>query len=457
MLKGIGATGGGLAGLAAVNALAPNLFPGHMSFETNGSHWSKALPPANPALAQNIEVDVAIVGGGFTGLSAAYYLAAALPGRRVAVLEARTCGNGASARNGAMVLNLKNAEVPPAIAQRMYALTLDNIARLKALSQTAGIDCELEQNGALSVVADAERIPGVRADFEALRAHGLPLQMWDGERIAAAIGTRAYEAGVFDPGAGQVHPGKLVRLWKSLAQISGAAIYEETAVVSIEEGPVHTLTTRNGYRIRAPLLVLATNAYSSKLGYFRNGVAPITNYVGITAPLDEARLAAAGWKAMIPFDDSRREVYYAGLTQDRRIHFGGGPVDYEFNDGLATPANLAVRYRDLHREFARVFPGLADESFETTWFGFVDASLDLLPSVGRMGRRGNVLYGIGYSGEGVNLTSVFGRIIADLAAGHGEQWAWFPYLDRRLPYVPNEPFRWLGIEADILYGRITGA
>lgn len=457
VLKGIGATGGGLAGLAAVNALAPALLPERMIFDANRSHWSRALPPPNPALAQHLQVDAAIVGGGFTGLSAAYYLARRLPGRRIALLEARACGNGASARNGAMVLNLKSAAAAPAIAQRLYALTLENVARLRALSEASAIDCELEQNGALSVVADAGHMRSVRAEFEILRSNGLPLQMWDGKRIAAAIGTNAYDAAVFDPGAGQVHPGKLVRLWKSLAEASGALIYEQTTVASIEEGPVHTLTTLDGYRIRAPLLVLATNAYASKLGYFRSAVAPIANYVGITAPIDEARLAALGWKALIPFDDSHREVYYAGLTRDRRIHFGGGPVDYAFNDAMAAPANAASRYADLHREFGRVFPALAALPFETTWSGFVDVSLDQNPSVGRMGRHGNILYGIGYSGEGVNLTSVFGRIIADLAAGNSEEWGWFPYLNRRLPYIPNEPFRWLTIEADLAYGRFTGA
>jgi glycine/D-amino acid oxidase-like deaminating enzyme len=110
----------------------------------------------------------------------------------------------------------------------------------------------------------------------------------------------------------------------------------------------------------------------------------------------------------------------------------------------------------LHREFARIFPSLADVTFERTWSGFVDVSLDQSPTVGQMGRHNNIFYGIGYSGEGVNLTSVFGRVIADLAAGRQEQWAWLPYLNRRPPYIPNEPLRWLAIKGDLAYTRLTG-
>ena len=458
VLQTIGLTGGGgLAGLVAANVLAPILLPEKMIFDANRSYWSGELPLPHAALAQNVDADVAIVGGGFTGLSAAYYLTKSLPGRRIALLEARLCGNGASARNGAMVLNIKNADTAAAVGRRLYDLSLENIDRLRALSAGSGIDCELEQNGALTVMADEREIRAARAEFEGLRAAGVALQMWDANQIAAAVGVRAYAAAVFDPGAGQVHPGKLVRMWKALAEAAGVEIYEQSAVVVIEEGPVHRLTTEDGYAVRAPMLVIAANAYASKLGYFRGAVAPIADYIGITPPLDEMQFQAAGWKKMIPFNDSRREIHYAGLTRDRRIHFGGGPVDYAFNDGVGAPRNAARRYEDLHREFARIFPALAAVPFETAWSGFVDVSLDQTPSVGRMGRHSNVFYGIGYSGEGVNLTSVFGRIIADLAAGKDAEWRWFPYLNRRLPYIPNEPLRWLALEGDLAYGRLTGA
>jgi len=458
LLKRIGLTGaGGIAGLAIVNGVAPFVVAEDTVFDDNHSYWSLALPLPRPPLQRDIDVDVAIVGGGFTGLSTAYYMSKTLPGKRIAVFEARGCGNGASGRNGAMVLNLKNSSVSAEVCRRLYQLTVDNVQSIRALSAATGIDCELEQNGALTVASTADELREAQADLDRLRSMGLPLEFLNKDEVHETLGVNAYEAGILDPNAGQVHPGKLVRLWKTVALAAGVQIYENTPVQSIEEGAVHKLTTVEGRKIRAPALVIATNAYTSKLGLLRSAVAPITNYVGITPVLDGERLAALGWKGAVPFNDSRREVYYAGLTRDRRIHFGGGPVDYAFNNGMGDPPLAAQRYASLHREFARIFPSLADIKFERTWSGFVDVSLDQSPTVGQMGRHHNIFYAIGYSGEGVNLTSVFGRVIADLAAGWQEQWAWFPYLYRRPPYIPNEPLRWLAIEGDLAYTRLIGA
>ena len=123
LLKTIGLTGGGgIAGVLGVNALSPMILPEKIIFDTNRSYWSAALVPPNPALSQDLDVDVMIVGGGFTGLSTAYYMTQSLPGHRIAVVEAKACGNGASARNGAMVLNIKNSAVESALARRLYEL-----------------------------------------------------------------------------------------------------------------------------------------------------------------------------------------------------------------------------------------------------------------------------------------------------------------------------------------------
>jgi gamma-glutamylputrescine oxidase len=128
-------------------------------------------------------------------------------------------------------------------------------------------------------------------------------------------------------------------------------------------------------------------------------------------------------------------------------------VDYSFNDGLRARRGAAARYADLHEEFARLFPSLSNVGFDSVWSGSVDMSLNGSPSVGSIGRHGNIFYGIGFSGHGVNLSSVCGRIIADLVAGAGAQWAWLPFVNRLPPYIPNEPFRWLGVEAGLAYTR----
>ncbi len=445
-------TAGVAAGGVALNELSPAVFPEHLPVDANASYWSRALPAVNPALGTSLEADVAVIGGGFTGLSTAYYLRQLLPGRHVVILEAQRCGNGASGRNGAMLLPSTGdryliAGADPVMDRRIDALTTDNIARLRALERTLGLDAEIETPGAVHAFADAADVPDMRAGASRLRDRGIPVEFWDREQTTAAIGTGAYAGALFDPRAGQVHPGKLVALWKRAAEGAGVSIYESTAVRHVEEGAVNVLTTDAGHTVRAPVLVLAANAYSSRLGYLRRAAAPVWSYVAITAPLTAPELGALGWNRGCPYDDNRTELFYLGVTRDRRIHIGGGHVDYLFNDGAPGTATASKRQRALKEMLGRLYPTLANVDFDASWAGAVDMSLDASPALGRTGGHGNIYYAIGFSGHGVNLTSVFGRVLADLIAGHEEAWRWFPYLNRLPPYLPNEPFRWLGIRA----------
>ena len=438
----------------AVNAITPFALPETSHFGINHSYWSLALPPLNPGPTHDFHADIIVIGGGFTGLSAAYYMRQTLPKAKVVVLEAVRCGNGASGRNGAMLMTSTDdtymePDIDPTLHRRLYALTRDNIHRIRRLSLGVGIDCEIDLNGALQVAysnSDADKMPAIA---ERLRAAGLPIEFWSGEKVASAIGTHAYPAGLFDPGSGQVHPGKLVAMWKRAAENAGATIFEATPVVAIDQGPVIHLHLSSGVTASAPMVVLATNAYSSKLGYLRSDVVPIVNYVAITPPLTKDQLDLLGWTQRIPFNDSRTNVVYAGLTRDNRLHIGGGIEEYEFNDGLFKPSDHGRGVKYLRQELTRLYPTLSAIPFERTWWGYVDISIDSTSSVGRMGRHENILYAIGLSGQGVNFTSVLGRILGDLAAERESQWTWLPYLNRKLPYIPNEPFRWLAVETGI--------
>ncbi|MGB2629117.1 MAG: FAD-dependent oxidoreductase [Candidatus Acidiferrum sp.] len=457
------AAAGGVAAVAsagAVNALFPAVAPETMSFEANRSFWSDALLPAGPPLQRNTETDIAIIGGGLTGLSAGFYLKETAPDRRVVLLEAARCGNGASARNGAMLLTSTEDSYMewsgnPALDKRIYELTVDNSQRLAALASRFGVDAEVELSGALQMCNTPELARVANEYVQKARGAGLPYEYWDRRKIAEVIGTDAYPGATYDPNSGQAHPGKLVALFKTAAESNGVEIYENTPVVQIEEGERFSLRTANGQRVHARILVLAANAYSSKLGYLRSATAPVFDYVAMTAPLSDSRLREIGWKRRIPFNDSRTEVYYLGLTRDNRIHIGGGPVDYVFNNGLKEPPGSRKRFAGLHEELVKIFPESADLPFERTWSGAVDMSLDSRPAVGFLGGNRNLLYAIGFSGHGLNLTSVFGRILADLANGRSEEWSWFPYFNRKPYYIPNEPFRWLGVQAALGYYRAS--
>jgi gamma-glutamylputrescine oxidase len=448
------AAAGTAVGAVTINAAAPHVLREPVAVDLNRSHWARALPPPGEPLARSIDADVVVVGGGYTGLATAYHLRAQSPAGRVVLLEARACGNGASARNGAMLLTMTpdrwlRPSADPALDRRIHELTAGNIAALRALAERFGLDVELDTSGAAHALLTAAEAREARDTAARLRDAGLPVEYWGPEQVRAALGTGVYGGALYDAASGQVHPGKLVGLLRTAAVASGVEIFENTPVTSVDEGPVHVLTTAAGHRVRAPVLVLATNAYSSQLGYLRSAYVPLVAYVGITRPLGTDVAGRLGWTSRAPFDDSRTDEYWLGLTRDHRIRIGGGPqgYGYEFNNGTPPPQVPPDRAAALASELERIYPQLGRVAFERCWAGAVDCSLDLTASVGRMGRHGNVYYAIGYSGHGVNLTSVFGRIIADLIGGQDERWQWLPYLNRHSPYIPNEPWRWLGLRA----------
>jgi len=456
------AGGGALLGAVGLNQISPAIWHEPVGFEPNPSYWARSQPPQNPPLTNDIVVDVAVLGGGFTGLSAAYYIRCISPQKRVAVFEARGCGNGASGRNGAMVLTMTedrymNFSSDSAVDKMIYDLTAENIRRLSRLSAATGIDCELETNGALQVLVSSEDVKAAKAYVQRARAIGMPVEFWDKKQLVKAIGTEVYEAAFFDPSCGQVHPMKLVRVFKAAAETAGAEIFENTTVAGIEEGREHIVHTTAGHTIKAKSLVLATNAFTSRLGFFRNSILPVREYVAVTRPWSERQLAEVGWRMRAPFNDSRTEVFYLGLTEDNRIHIGGGSPSYAFNSGVGNASTAASHFAQLQRELVRIYPALSGVEFEAGWDGVVDWSLDESPSVGRIGRYQNIFYGLGYSGHGVNLTSVFGRIIADLEAGRDKLWMQYPFLNARLEYIPNEPFRWLAAQTGLAWYRLIGS
>jgi gamma-glutamylputrescine oxidase len=453
--KGALVGGGAMLGTVSLNQLSPLIWREPLLFETNRSYWAKSQPTQNPPLTDDIVTDVAVLGGGFTGLSAAYYIKSISPHKRVVVLEAKGCGNGASGRNGAMVLTMTadrymHFSPDPSMDKRIYDLTAENIRHLFKLSAASGVDCELETNGTLQVLMTAQDVRAAKAYVEKAPSLGIPVEFWDKPQVISAIGTDVYEGAFFDPNGGQVHPMKLVHVLKAAAENAGAEIYENTIVSGVDVGPDHLLHTTGGCTVKAKSLVLATNAFTSGLGFFRNSIVRVHEYVAVTEPLSQQQLTEIGWRNRVPFNDSRTEVFYLGLTQDNRIHIGGGSPSYFFNSGVGDISGAASHLAQLHRELARIYPKLSDLKFELGWDGIVDWSLDGSPSVGCIGRNKNIFYGLGYSGHGVNLSSVFGRIIADLEDGREELWKNYPFVNSNLEYVPNEPFRWIGARAGVV-------
>jgi gamma-glutamylputrescine oxidase len=459
-LKFSGAT---LAAVVATEVITPIIFPEKMEFDKNESLWIPFQPPKNSALTDDIEVDVAIIGGGYTGLSSAWYILQRFPWKSVAIFEARGVGHGASGRNGGMLLpqtanEYMSINSNPNTHRRLYDLTVQNMDDLSGIVKSQGIDIELRRNGVLLVIAKESQVEKYRLYAKQARSLGIPVEFWDRNRTRAEIGSDVYFASLFDPNAGEVHPMKLIHALKKAAESAGAHIYEDSPVVEIQEGDTIQLTVGDQpYKVIAKAVVLATNGYISKLGYFKNSIFPVHTPMATTPSLPDSIFKDLGWKNKAGFSDTYTILYHLSRTSDNRILIGSGYVNYFFNNGLLNKDDPAMLKAHLQKELVRIYPKLAGMEFEHFWTGILGFSLDFMQTVGVAGKNRNIFYGLCYAGHGINLSTLFGKVIADIYAGDESQWEGLPFLNHRYIPLPPEPLKWAGIQATIQYYKMDDA
>jgi glycine/D-amino acid oxidase-like deaminating enzyme len=459
-LKGCAVAVGGMAAATlAAEVATPLVFPEEMVFDDNTSLWALDQPAKNAPLTEDLEVDVAVIGGGYTGLSAAYHLLQRYPERTVALFEAKGVGHGASGRNGGMILPQPSNEYMqvysnPQTHRLTYEATVNNLNQLASLIEAQGIDCELERNGVLLVIVKESQVEGYLRYSEEARSLGIPVEFWDRRRTSEEIGSDVYFASLFDPNGAEVHPMRLIRSLKKAAEGAGAHIYENSPVLEIEDGEVLRLIVGEvRHIVRARAVVLGTNGYTSKLGFFKNSVLAIHTPMALTPALPESTFAEIGWNRRLPYSDTYNILYHLSRTSDNRILIGSGHVDYFFNNGVVYGGNLEEMRIMLMRELERIYPQLSGMDFEYIWTGVLGFSIDFSQSVGVMGEHRNIYYGLAYAGHGINLATLFGRIIADLYAGEQGQWRDMPFLNHRFIPLPPEPLKWVGVQANIAYLR----
>jgi gamma-glutamylputrescine oxidase len=381
------------------------------------------IPLAAPPLLGEAQSDVCVVGGGFTGLSAALHLAEA--GYDVALLEAHRVGWGASGRNGGQMGSgqrqgqgwIRNAAGLEA-ARRFWSMAEEAKALVRARIARHGIDCALVP-GVLYATHRAAQVRALHAEAEGLArdygyAQTLPL---DAAGVEAALGTRAYRGGVLDRGAAHLHPLRLALGLARAAREAGVRLHEGTRVTGLTGGSRPVISTRFG-RLRARHVIFACNGY---LGGLRPEVSarvmPINNFIIATEPLGAARA-----RALIPEDvaaaDSRFVVNYFRLTEDSRMLFGGGETY-----GYAFPKDIGPRVR---RAMLEVYPGLADLRIDYAWGGTLGITVNRMPTFQRLAP--NMYAAGGYSGHGVALANLAGKLMAEAVAGSAERFDVFAGL-----------------------------
>jgi gamma-glutamylputrescine oxidase len=425
--------------------------------DPNRSVWvaESAEPAPAPPLAGPLATDVAIVGGGFTGVSTAWHLRRANPALGIALLEAGVLGQGASGRNGGQALHWINGFDPktPEEMRRVHAATGAGIDLAEELAKRFAPPGTFRRGGALGIYTDARRADAAAAEVEALRAAGIPAEYVPKSRL----GIHGAEGAVRDPLAGRLNGFALLQALRPALLAAGVAVHEGTRVLRVRTGAEIRLETTGG-EVQAKALVLATNGYTPALGFFRLGVLPVHSHVLATEPLGEKDWEEIGWgDGFDGFTDDLDRIAYAARTPGGRLLLGGGgnaAYSYRFGGApIPTKRSIARAVPFMQGVLTRYFPGVRAKRIEHRWSGTLALTLDRICSIGVRGRHRNVYHALGYSGHGVALGLLAGRVIADLHAGNHEAWRDHPFYQKTLTPFPPEPFRWLGYQA---WTRLTG-
>lgn len=376
--------------------------------------WERSAPPAPPTLPLEgrMAVDVAIVGGGFTGLSAALHLAEG--GARVAILEGVEIGFGGSGRNVGLVnagMWVMPDDLPGELGAVYGSRLLDLLGAAPAavfdLVERHGIACEPERQGTLHCAVGQKGLAELQERARQWQARGAPVRLLDAEETAGKVGTRAYAGALLDARAGTIQPLAYARGLAAAAIAAGARIHTGSPVVAVADAGTHwRLDTPRG-AVEAAQVIVATNAYTSAVWpEIRAELVHLPYFNMATAPLsDNLRRSILPERQGVW--DTREVLSSFRFDRAGRLVFG--------SVGALRGPGLAIHRAWGRRALARLFPQLAGVAFETEWYGQIGMTANNLPRVHRLGR--NVVSFSGYNGRGIAPGTVFGRCLAGLVAG----------------------------------------
>lgn len=413
------------------------------------SLWSATANPAPdcPPLTGEVEVDVAIIGAGYTGLSAALHLAEA--GRRVVVLESESPGWGASGRNGGQV-NPGLKEDPEAIEARFgKEMGARMIAASGGAGQTVfdlierhGIQCDAIRSGWIRAAHNSRAFEALKGTAAQWQARGAPIRVLQRDEIARMIGTDSYVGGLIDPRGGNLHPLNYALGLAATAQHAGANIHGQSRVrsLSTERGGYRVATVRGA--VRARRVLVCTNGYSGDLiPDLARSVVPVRSVQVATAPLGANVLATILPGRQAPSDTRRLLLYYRLDAKGRFIMGGRGAYD---------DTGTQRQFEALRRASERLFPQLGPVDWVHAWGGFVAVTIDHYPHLNKVGE--GILAGLGYNGRGVAMATVMGRVMADWAMGKPEPALDFPVTPLRP--IPLHRLRRFGVSAAVAKNRL---
>ncbi len=415
------------------------------------SLWSDTAGGAGaprPPLPGDLDVDVAIVGAGYTGLWTAYYLRRADPGLRIAIVEAAHAGFGASGRNGGWCSGLLPTPLPKlerlhgraaAIAfQQAMIDTVDEVGRVAAAE---GIDCAWAKGGTLGLARSAAQWRAARAEAALAASYGLDLHLLDRAEALDRCGATSVHGATWSPHCAAGHPLRLALGLAATVERQGTVIYEGTRALRLAPGLVRTTYGT----VRAPYVVRATEGYTPGLPGHRRDVVPVYSLMIATEPLPKSFWDEAGLDRRETFTDHRRLVVYGQRTADDRLAFGGRGAPYHFGSAVRPSYDTVPSvHLALRNTLTGLFPALDGAKLTHAWGGPLGIARDWHPSVG-LDRATGLAWAGGYVGDGVAAANLAGRTLADLVTGHESALTVLPWVNHRSPRWEPEPLRWLGI------------
>ncbi|GAB7227891.1 FAD-dependent oxidoreductase [Vibrio rotiferianus] len=423
---------------------------------THPSYWFKQAleieqPETAKPLQQNIQADVAIVGGGYTGLWTAIMIKQQSPEKQVVVIEKDLCGSGASGANGGCMLtwSTKFPTLKRLFGEEHAAWLVKEseqaVLEIDDFCQQHHIDAQLSLKGVYYTATNHAQTGGMQPVVDELKR--LEVNSWrhcQTEELRANAGSPRNIEGYHSPVAASVQPALLARGLRCVAMELGVEIYENTPMTRLDYGKPATVCTPTG-NVQAQQVVLALNAWMvEQFKQFKSSIVVVSSDMVITKPLGDA-LTQSGWQAGSSVLDSRIFVHYYRDTPDGRLMLGKGGNQFSFNNQVNAMFNKPTRYQELLRKsFDKLFPRLKGAEFAYSWTGGSDRSATGFPFFGELDNQSNIFYGFGYSGNGVAQTRMGGKILSSLVLGIENEWTKSGLAKGPLGHFPPEPFRWTG-------------
>lgn len=405
-----------------------------------------------PASELPKDVDVAIVGAGFTGLWTAYYLQQADPTLSIALLEAEVAGFGASGRNGGwcsalypVSVTTLAAEVGRDAAIAQYRAMQASVIEVERVVAAENIAADFARGGTIVLARTPTQLARAQQSASEAARFGMDLQLLDADTARARLNATDVLGATFTPHCAAIHPARLVRGLAETVERRGARICEHTRVSGIEPHLVHT----DRGDVRADTIVRATEGFTARLPGTRRALAPVYSLMIATAPLPQTTWDEIGLRERETFSDHRHLIIYGQRSADGRLVFGGRGAPYHFGSRIRSEYDHVPRvFAALERTIEELLPMLRGVPITHRWGGPIGIARDWHPSVG-LERATGIAWAGGYVGDGVSTTNLAGRTLADLITDQTSELTSLPWVGHHSRKWEPEPLRWLGVNAGL--------